>query len=114
MGSFDWLFDYRIPEGLWIKNKGWFVSELAVDGLGQCAWCNRIHNTSSFIWSAALDSHYTLSDSALYHPASETLHLYDFITVSVPQQCLSCCEKYNYKSKLYIWYSTNLSKDPVS
>jgi len=89
------------------------VSELAVDGLGQCAGCNQIHNTSSFIWRAALDSHYTLSDSALYHPGSETLHLYDFITASVHQQCVSRCEKYDYKSKSYIWWSGNLSKDPV-
>lgn len=57
-----------------------------------------------------LSTRITPSLPAPHHPASETLHLHDFITAAAHQQWVSCCEKYNYKSKSYIC-STNLPKD---
>lgn len=60
-----------------------------------------------------LSTRITPSLPAPHHPASETLHLHDFITAAAHQQCVSRCEKYNYKSKSYIWCSSNLPKDPA-
>lgn len=87
---FLWLVIWLswIPKGSWIKNKGWFVSELAVDGLRQCAGCNQIHNTSSFIWRAALDSHYTLSDSLF---TIQPVKLYTSMILSQPQFTNNVC-----------------------
>lgn len=60
-----------------------------------------------------LSTRITPSLPAPHHPASETLHLHDFITAAAHQQCVSRCEKYDYKSKSYIWCSSNLPQAPA-